>query len=166
MTKLFASEAAQEIAWDALRIHGGNGFTEEYGFLDLYNGARLLKFDNLAAVCLNPNHDHLPGIYSTEAPPVPFETLDAVSLQQTIDAQPKAPVAENFSGQITVESYTVAFGRSGPERGIVVGRNAAGERVLANSTDATTINQLLQQDPLGRAGRVTQATEFNRFEFQ
>jgi acetyl-CoA C-acetyltransferase len=109
---------------------------------------------------------HAAGIYSTEAPPVPFETLDAVSLQQIIDAQPKAPVAENFSGQITVESYTVAFGRSGPERGIVVGRNAAGERVLANSTDATTINQLLQQDPLGRTGRVTQATEFNRFEFQ
>jgi alkylation response protein AidB-like acyl-CoA dehydrogenase len=23
--------------------YGGNGFTEEYGFLDLYNGARLLK---------------------------------------------------------------------------------------------------------------------------
>ena len=30
------------------------------------NGARLLKFDNLASVCMNPNHDHLPGIYSTE----------------------------------------------------------------------------------------------------
>ena len=24
-------------------MHGGNGFTEEYGFLDMYNGARLLK---------------------------------------------------------------------------------------------------------------------------
>jgi len=31
------------------------------------NGVRLLKFDNFADVCNNPNHDHLPGLYSTEA---------------------------------------------------------------------------------------------------
>ncbi|OHB76932.1 MAG: hypothetical protein A2W31_10385 [Planctomycetes bacterium RBG_16_64_10] len=30
------------------------------------HGVRLLKFDNLASVCVNPNHDHLPGVYSTE----------------------------------------------------------------------------------------------------
>ena len=30
MAKLFASEAAYEIATDALRIHGGNGYTTEY----------------------------------------------------------------------------------------------------------------------------------------
>ncbi|CAN5749931.1 acyl-CoA dehydrogenase family protein [soil metagenome] len=30
MAKLFASEAAFEIATDALRIHGGNGYTQEY----------------------------------------------------------------------------------------------------------------------------------------
>jgi hypothetical protein len=31
------------------------------------NGVRLLKFDNFSSTCDNPNHDHLPGIYSTEA---------------------------------------------------------------------------------------------------
>ena len=31
------------------------------------NGARLLKFDNLTTRCDNPQHEHLPGIYSTEA---------------------------------------------------------------------------------------------------
>lgn len=31
------------------------------------NGARLLKFDNLTTQCNNPRHEHLPGIYSTEA---------------------------------------------------------------------------------------------------
>ena len=31
------------------------------------NGARLLKFDNLTTQCQNPLHEHLPGIYSTEA---------------------------------------------------------------------------------------------------
>lgn len=31
------------------------------------NGVRLLKIDGLAALCGNPQHDHLPGLYSTEA---------------------------------------------------------------------------------------------------
>jgi len=31
------------------------------------NGVRLLKFDNLRSFCWNLAHDHLPGIYSTEA---------------------------------------------------------------------------------------------------
>lgn len=31
------------------------------------NGAMLFKFDNFGSICYNPNHEHLPGIYSTEA---------------------------------------------------------------------------------------------------
>jgi len=31
------------------------------------HGVRCLKFDNLHSVCNNPTHDHLPGVYSTEA---------------------------------------------------------------------------------------------------
>ena len=31
------------------------------------NGARMIKFDNLQSICYNTNHEHLPGIYSTEA---------------------------------------------------------------------------------------------------
>lgn len=31
------------------------------------NGIREIKFDNLNAVCNNPKHGHLPGVYSTEA---------------------------------------------------------------------------------------------------
>lgn len=31
------------------------------------NHVRLLKFDDAMAICHNPNHDHLPGVYSTEA---------------------------------------------------------------------------------------------------
>ncbi len=31
------------------------------------NGVGLIKADNLFAICYNPNHKHLPGVYSTEA---------------------------------------------------------------------------------------------------
>jgi alkylation response protein AidB-like acyl-CoA dehydrogenase len=42
MAKLFASEAAQEIAWDALRIHGGNGYTNEYPVERFYRDTPLM----------------------------------------------------------------------------------------------------------------------------
>jgi len=42
-------------------------YTEAFRHHIRENGARLLKFDNLQALCNNPNHEHLPGIYSTEA---------------------------------------------------------------------------------------------------
>ena len=41
-------------------------YTEAFRHHIRENGARLLKFDNLHSICNNPNHEHLPGIYSTE----------------------------------------------------------------------------------------------------
>ncbi len=49
-----ASEAASRLYLD--------GFTRQIK----ENGVRLLKFDNLLDRCDEPNHDHLPGDYSTE----------------------------------------------------------------------------------------------------
>ena len=42
-------------------------YTEAFRHHIRENGARLLKFDNLRTRCDNPRHEHLPGIYSTEA---------------------------------------------------------------------------------------------------
>jgi len=41
-------------------------YTEAFRHHIRDNGVRLLKFDNLATTCVNPQHEHLPGIYSTE----------------------------------------------------------------------------------------------------
>ncbi len=43
MAKLLNADSALRSADVCIEVHGGNGFTEEYGFLDQYNGARLLK---------------------------------------------------------------------------------------------------------------------------
>jgi hypothetical protein len=42
-------------------------YSEGLGHHIRENGVRLLKFDNLRSYCVNLSHDHLPGIYSTEA---------------------------------------------------------------------------------------------------
>lgn len=42
MAKLFASETAAELALEAMRIHGGNGFTTEYHVERLYRDAPLM----------------------------------------------------------------------------------------------------------------------------
>jgi len=42
-------------------------YTEAFRYHIRENGVRLLKFDNTGCVCVNPNHGHLPGLYSTEA---------------------------------------------------------------------------------------------------
>jgi butyryl-CoA dehydrogenase len=42
MAKLFATEAAQEVALDAMRIHGGYGYSEEYIIERIYRDTPLL----------------------------------------------------------------------------------------------------------------------------
>jgi hypothetical protein len=42
MAKWFASETAAEVAFEAMRIHGGNGYSKEYPIERLYRDAPLL----------------------------------------------------------------------------------------------------------------------------
>ena len=42
-------------------------YIEAFRYHIRQHGARLLKFDNTSCVCVNPKHEHLPGLYSTEA---------------------------------------------------------------------------------------------------
>ena len=42
MAKLFATEIAEEIALEAMRIHGGYGYSQEYPIERLYRDAPLL----------------------------------------------------------------------------------------------------------------------------
>ncbi len=43
MAKLLAADLAIRAADCAIEVHGGNGFSEEYGLIQLWNGARILK---------------------------------------------------------------------------------------------------------------------------
>ena len=39
--KAYASEAANRACWEALQVHGGNGFSEEYEIARLYRDVRV-----------------------------------------------------------------------------------------------------------------------------
>ena len=43
MAKLFASESANKIAFDALQIHGGNGYVREFPVERYYRDARITE---------------------------------------------------------------------------------------------------------------------------
>jgi acetyl-CoA C-acetyltransferase len=99
---------------------------------------------------------HSLGLYSTEPPDTPWRDPDNAALQQRIDAAPRLSVTTDPTGRATIETWTVGFGREGPKRGIVIARNAAGERVVANTaSDVGTLERFIAQDPIGQRGTVS-----------
>jgi acetyl-CoA C-acetyltransferase len=108
---------------------------------------------------------HSMGVYSTEPPSRLWQDSRSDVLQQRIDASPRLSVAADPSGKATIETYTVGFDREGPKRGIVIARNTAGERIVANTPDdATTLQQLMSHDPIGHTGTVRVHEGINIFE--
>jgi acetyl-CoA C-acetyltransferase len=108
---------------------------------------------------------HSLGLYSTEPADSEWLALDSAAVQQQIDQLPTIPMAQDPTGPVTVETFTVGFNRHGPKKGIVVARNSQGERILAFSrTDTDALNQLLGEDPIGRTGHVVIEDGVNIFE--
>ncbi len=107
---------------------------------------------------------HSLGIYSTEAPQTAWRDTDNSALQAQIDAAPRMTVASDPSGDATIETFTVGFDREGPKRGIVIARNDAGERLVANTPDdATTLQTLMTEAPIGHRGKVSVRDGINIF---
>jgi len=108
---------------------------------------------------------HSLGLYSTEPGAEVPEPIDSEPLQQRVEAGPRVIPAADPAGPATVETWTVCFDREGPRRGIVVARNAAGERIVANTRgEAAVFESLLAQDPIGHCGRVVVEDECNVFD--
>lgn len=63
MAKLFASEAANRVAYRAIQVHGGYGFFEEYEVAQLYRDARILTlYEGTSEVQTLVIGAHLTGI--------------------------------------------------------------------------------------------------------
>ncbi len=108
---------------------------------------------------------HSAGIYSTVPTSGSWRREDPKSYQKDIDAEPHPALIERPDGRGTVETYTVVTGRDGKRIGIIVGRDAQGRRFLANTLDDdATLDWMMREDMLGRAGTVTPG-ERNLFRF-
>jgi acetyl-CoA C-acetyltransferase len=96
------------------------------------------------------------GVYSARRPDRPFEREDPAVLQRQIDALPHPQVIEAPEGSAKIETYTVVHRREGPFLGIVVGRDQAGRRFVAQTPDdPATLADLERGEQVGRAGKVT-----------
>lgn len=99
------------------------------------------------------------GIYSAKRPDRPFEREDPAILQRQIDALPHPEVVEAPEGRGVIETYTVVHRREGPFLGVVIGRDAAGRRFVAQTPDdPATLASLEHGEQVGRSGTVTPGT--------
>jgi acetyl-CoA C-acetyltransferase len=106
------------------------------------------------------------GVYSTDPVEGKWERQDPHVIQAEIDALPHPPIVERPNGAATIETYTVVHRREGYGRGIVIGRDEAGHRFVANTPeDEATLRGLESVESVGRTGRVgpTEDGERNLF---
>jgi acetyl-CoA C-acetyltransferase len=91
---------------------------------------------------------HHATLLSSEPPADGFRGFD---LQHAVDAQPRVEIAEAWSGEAPVESYTALYDRDGTATmGIVSVRTPDGGRAFAKSHDLGDVADLLASDPVGR----------------
>ncbi|MDL5159943.1 acetyl-CoA acetyltransferase [Actinomycetospora termitidis] len=111
-------------------------------------------------------HKYSAGVYSTR--PTPWRPGDDAAAQAEVDAvHAQGPgQARRAEGAVTVETYTVEYGRDGrPYGAVVVGRLPDdGRRVLArvDPDDAATLEAFATTDPIGRSVHVRPAEKGHR----
>ncbi|HEY2814712.1 MAG TPA: acetyl-CoA acetyltransferase [Acidimicrobiales bacterium] len=93
---------------------------------------------------------HVYGVYST-SPGAAAPRPDEAAVQHGLDARPKRAIADSFSGEATIASYTVLHGRDGaPQWGLVVCDLTDGRRCYGRVTDATMLAALERDECVGR----------------
>jgi len=109
---------------------------------------------------------HSAGLYSTKPKKGHWMREDPKSYQKEIDSEPHPEVVEKPEGRATIETYTVVKDRKGQRFGIVVGRLEDGRRFLANTPDDdATLDWMMREEMLGRAGTVSTTPQNNLFRF-
>jgi acetyl-CoA C-acetyltransferase len=108
---------------------------------------------------------HSAGIYSTEPTKGPWRREDPHKFQAELDRGPRQHVNSSPQGTGTIETYCVAYGKGGPERGYIFGRlDGSGERFVAMAQeDRGLLSDMLVTEQLGRRVTVTQQRGRNVF---
>lgn len=105
---------------------------------------------------------HSFGVYSTAAPDGRFERAAPADYQSEIDALESPAFTQTPSGAGTVETYTVVYGKDGPSKAIIIGRQAADNaRFLSVSKDPLMLAQMIDHRVIGREITVNQGEKSN-----
>ncbi|MEE8042021.1 MAG: acetyl-CoA acetyltransferase [Pseudomonadales bacterium] len=95
---------------------------------------------------------HAFGVYSTEPPPQPYRHQD---VQDEVDGFPTRELDTAFSGEATVESYTVMYGPDGPTMALLSALTPEGKRTWANSHDIDMMKAMTQEEFCGKQTHVS-----------
>jgi acetyl-CoA C-acetyltransferase len=108
---------------------------------------------------------HSAGLYSTTPTDGPWRREDPKKLQAELDAGARRPVNPAPSGNGTIETYCVAYGKEAPEKGYILGRlDGSGDRFVALApNDPALLADMLTREQLGRKITVTQQDGRNVF---
>ncbi|MGO8871381.1 MAG: acetyl-CoA acetyltransferase [Acidimicrobiales bacterium] len=109
---------------------------------------------------------HSMGLYGTEprpgrdaVPPPEGTVIESVGgftwadPQAAVASSPQCAPDADAAGEVTVETYSVSYDRTGsPVRGVVACRTPEGRRAWANVTDADHLHLLVTEEGCGRLG--------------
>ncbi|MUM18240.1 acetyl-CoA acetyltransferase [Mycobacterium sp. CBMA271] len=96
---------------------------------------------------------HALGIYGTEPPASGFRYED---VQTQVDREPKTEAADGYSGEATVEAWTVNYGRDGsPFQTFVSVRTPKGARTFAKIDDREAAAEIVDTDIAGASIEVS-----------
>lgn len=160
--------AAAELGLDTSRpltVTGGLTFSggplNNYVMHSIARMVELLREQREARGLITANGGYLTkhafGVYSAMPPREPFRHED---LQPAVDATPSRDVLVDFSGDASVESYTVMYGAEGPANGIVVCRTQDDRRAWALCDDPATLDAMTREEFCGKPVRVADNRAF------
>ena len=94
---------------------------------------------------------HAIGVYSTEPPAHDYVAAD---VQDKVDQIPVTPVAEDHTGAVTVEAYTVMHNAEGPEVALCALRTPEGARTWGRVTDIAAATAMTTEEAIGTSGAI------------
>jgi len=94
---------------------------------------------------------HALGLYSTEPPPQRYVTAD---VQPAVDLVPTTAVDETYTGEVTVEAYTVMHGADGSRVGLCAVRTPDTARTWGQVTDESSAVDMMTTEAIGRSGHL------------
>jgi acetyl-CoA C-acetyltransferase len=107
---------------------------------------------------------HSAGVYSTRPVQGRWQRADCSGLQASIDAAEKMRIEVKPQGPGQIETYTVAFDRDKPQRGIVFARLPDGSRCVATvPAEPALLADMVASEQLGRPGIIEARPDGNLF---